>query len=88
MTAGSVHADRWRSEGCTMYCSASGDSALSGSVKVFGLGTSCGHASTATERLRSNAAKSGISCCHAYSADSQLAPPAGQHSTPARSICT
>lgn len=60
-----------------MYCSPSGEWWTSNSPKILGLGTSCGHASSATQRLRSSAAKSGISCCHAYSADRQLAPLAG-----------
>ena len=78
-----------RSERRTRYCSPSGSCRLpfGWSGNSFGLGTSCGHASTATHRLRTSAAVSGTSCRHAYSTDRQLAPPAGQHLAPSRRIC-
>lgn len=78
-------------EGRTLYCSPSGAD-FSGSEswpwKSLGMGTPCGHASTATLRLRASAAQSGTSCRHVKSADRQLAPPAGQHLAPASIACT
>ena len=78
------------SEGRTLYCSPSGicQPDFTMPAKMLGMATSGGHASTATQRLRTSAAKSGTSCRQVSSAGRQSDPAGGQHLAPSSSICT